>query len=73
MRKTQAQYERERLARAKFWEEHAFEIWRETHPQHTAADFEHWGSCRATTAQAAEFERWVFKMFDPRMLQALKH
>jgi ferric-dicitrate binding protein FerR (iron transport regulator) len=68
--KTQNQYVREQSERAEFWEKNAYKIWRETHPEHTAADFERWRSCNATAAQAAEFERWVVTVFDRRMADA---
>jgi hypothetical protein len=71
-RKTQAQGERERLWRVAFWENNALRIWRETHPRHTAADFDRWGGCGATDAQATEFERWVFEVYDQRMVKAFR-
>jgi len=49
---------RERLERGRRWNEAATRAWIKDHPGHTAADYEHWGSCAATDEQEEHWLEW---------------
>lgn len=48
----------ELAARGKRWHRAASRAWVKDHPGHTVTDFDHWGSCAATAAQARHWEAW---------------